>query len=84
MVNAIIAHPILQIAEIASHKGEVALVERLAVKLPHHVKILIKAIEVAFGPEAAQDLTAMPAAAKGHVDIYTAGPDIQPVDALFQ
>ena len=80
VVNAVEAHPVLQIPEVRAHKRESAVVD----DVPLGIGILVEAVEVSLFAQPAQDFARMAPTAERHVHIRAVGPDVQTVDALLQ
>ena len=79
-LHSIVAHPLLDIPEVAADKGESVIVDHVLLS----IGILVEAVEVAVEPQASQDLAAVSAAAESHVHIDTVRPDSQAVNAFCQ
>ena len=93
MVDAVVAHPVAQVAEIGPDEGEARVVDKapctVAVLLGLQdillgVGILVEAVEVAVGAKAAQNLARVASATERDIHINTVGLDGKSVDALFQ
>ena len=80
LLDAVVAHPVLQIPEITSYKCEALVADNV----PLCVLVLIEAVQTPPGAQPAEDLAAVSAAAEGHVYVNTVGLDSKPVDALLQ
>ena len=79
-LHAVIAHPVLQIAEVAPHEGEVV----LRFHVVFRVGILVETVEMPCISEARQYLAAMTATTEGDVYVYAVRLDVEAVDALVE
>ena len=78
---AIIAHPLLHVAEVAAHKHQPLVV---VVDVLLGILVLVEGVESSLWPQTAQYLVRVAATAVGDIYIDTIGLDVQPVDALLQ
>lgn len=76
MLHSVVAHPILEVAEVAPYEGK-SFISLRNVLLG--IGILVEAIKVGFGVEPTQYLAAMTATAEGHIDVYAAWLNVESV-----
>ena len=80
VLHIVVAHPVFQVAEIASHERETLVVHDVFLR----VGILVETVQMALLAQSAQYLPAVTAAAERHVHIDAVGLDVQSVDTLLQ
>ena len=80
LLDAVVAHPVLQIPEITSYKCEALIADDVLLC----ILILVEAVQMSLCPQPTEDLTAVSAAAESHIYVNTVGLDLKPVDALLQ
>ena len=78
LLHVVVAHPVLDISKVASDEGESIIIDDIFLR----IGILVEAVEVAFLPQATEDLPAVATPAECHIYINTVGLDFKPVDAL--
>ena len=81
MVHAIVAHPVVEIAEIASHKGKI--LWRIT-DILLGIWVLVKTKQPSCTIEATQYLTAMSASSESNIHIDASRTDIETVNTLIQ
>ena len=82
MVYVVIAHPVFQVAKVATHEGEV--VGGIGANVSFGIGILIEAEEAGGGVEASQYLARMASSTEGYVNIHAARLNVEAIDALMQ
>ena len=94
MLNAVVAHPVAQVAEVGSDKREAVVVDKASwprrgaiglLGLQHvllGVGVLVEAEEMAVGTQPVYNLTGVAATTEGDVHIDAVGLDVKTVDAL--
>ena len=85
LLHTVVPHPVLQVAEVAAHEGEV--LGRLSVSEVDvflGIGVLVKAVEVTLGTQLLQDGTTVTAATKGDVHINPVWTDLQTLQTFAQ
>ena len=81
VVDAVVAHPVFQIAEVAAHKGELFVGGS---DVAFGIGILVEAVQMSASGQPAQYLARVSAAAECHVYVYATGLDVEPAHTLVE
>lgn len=81
MLHIVVAHPVLQIPEIAPHKGKALVAIRYVLLC---IGVLVKTVEVGVIAKPPQYFAAVSASAKGHIYIDATGLNVKPVHCFVE
>ncbi len=78
--HSVVAHPVLEISEVAPHECEVVLRTHVLFR----IRILVEAVQVSATVQLLQYSAAVTATAERHVDVCPVMFDVKSADALFE
>ena len=80
MVYTLIAHPVLQVSEVAPHESESLIIELVLFS----IFILVETVQMTVLSKSAEYLSAVAATTKGNVYIYAIRFNVKTIDAFLK